>query len=298
MEEKYTYSFIIPHKNCPELLQRCVDSIPVREDVQIIIVDDNSDADKKPSSKRENVEVVLLDSKQAKGAGRARNVGLEHAQGKWLLFADSDDYYVASLLDALDSYKDDDIDVLYFGYQHVLVNDRIEIPKYNDILLKYKDDNSYIEKVKYALHAPWNKMIRKSFVANYYIRFEEVPNGNDIFFTLQVGMFTKKIAVETTPLYNYIFQQNSIVNKKKKNNEEMLCKLIHRSQVIEFRKYIGINLGKNSNIVYYLMQILKNQGASTFFNFVRVYLCNYNKISKESKNYIRYFVNHGAVSVC
>ena len=38
------YSIIIPHKNIPQLLQRCLDSIPVRDDVQVIVVDDNSDS--------------------------------------------------------------------------------------------------------------------------------------------------------------------------------------------------------------------------------------------------------------
>ena len=40
------YSIVIPHKNTPDLLQYCLDSIPVRDDVQVIVVDDNSDADK------------------------------------------------------------------------------------------------------------------------------------------------------------------------------------------------------------------------------------------------------------
>ena len=39
------YSVIIPHKNIPKLLQRCLDSIPVRDDLQVIVVDDNSDLD-------------------------------------------------------------------------------------------------------------------------------------------------------------------------------------------------------------------------------------------------------------
>ena len=43
MNKMYKYSFIIPHKNCPELLWRCIQSIPERADVQIIVVDDNSD---------------------------------------------------------------------------------------------------------------------------------------------------------------------------------------------------------------------------------------------------------------
>ena len=40
------YSVIIPHKNTPELLQRCLASIPKRVDIQVIVVDDNSDLDK------------------------------------------------------------------------------------------------------------------------------------------------------------------------------------------------------------------------------------------------------------
>lgn len=87
-----SFSFIIPHKNCPDLLQRCVDSIPDRDDVQIIVVDDNSDDEKKPAIYRRDVEIVLLDAEHSKGAGRARNEGLKHAKGKWLLFADADDY--------------------------------------------------------------------------------------------------------------------------------------------------------------------------------------------------------------
>ena len=42
----FRYSIIIPHKNIPELLIRCLNSIPDREDIQIIVIDDNStDAD-------------------------------------------------------------------------------------------------------------------------------------------------------------------------------------------------------------------------------------------------------------
>ena len=40
----YNYTVIIPHKNCPDLLQRALDSIPEKDDIQVIIVDDNSDA--------------------------------------------------------------------------------------------------------------------------------------------------------------------------------------------------------------------------------------------------------------
>ena len=37
------FSFVIPHKNTPELLQKCLNSIPDRDNIQVIVVDDNSD---------------------------------------------------------------------------------------------------------------------------------------------------------------------------------------------------------------------------------------------------------------
>ena len=40
------YSIVIPHKNAQDLLKYCLDSIPIRDDIQVIVVDDNSDADK------------------------------------------------------------------------------------------------------------------------------------------------------------------------------------------------------------------------------------------------------------
>lgn len=40
------FSIIIPHYDIPDLLMRCLESIPVSEDIQVIVVDDNSaDAD-------------------------------------------------------------------------------------------------------------------------------------------------------------------------------------------------------------------------------------------------------------
>ena len=84
------YSIIIPHKNTPDLLQYGLDSIPVRDDVQVIVVDDNSDADKVdfehfPRWKGENYEFYL--TQKSGGTGYAENVGIGYAKGKWVLFA-------------------------------------------------------------------------------------------------------------------------------------------------------------------------------------------------------------------
>ena len=43
MNNTINFSIIIPTKNIPDLLLRCLESIPQRSDIEIIVVDDNSD---------------------------------------------------------------------------------------------------------------------------------------------------------------------------------------------------------------------------------------------------------------
>ena len=205
-----TYSFIIPHKNSPDLLERCIGSIPERDDIEIIVVDDNSDIDKTPQIHRQDVHVVLLDEEHCKGAGRARNVGLSLAKGKWLLFADCDDYYEENFMEKLDKYVNTAYDVVYFNFYNSIegkvdpVNNKIS----NYIKKCYEGDLD-IDYVKYRNNSPWNKMVRMDFVQRYKITFEEVPIANDMFFSFQVGYFAKKWLVTDDYLYHYISYKNS-----------------------------------------------------------------------------------------
>lgn len=206
--KQYTYTFIIPHHNCPTLLNRCLDSIPQREDIQIIVVDDNSDDDKRPSIKRNDVEVIFIDAEQTKGAGRARNYGLKAAKGKWLLFADADDIYDRSLLTKIDAVLNDNIDILYFDYYN---NYEIKTCAEEDSLYhKYVAD--YIlhptvfskNRLKYGVNAAWNKVYNANFVRNSGVLFEEIPAGNDIYFVHTCGALTNRIGCIPDKLYYYI----------------------------------------------------------------------------------------------
>ena len=51
-----------------------------------------------------NTEVLF--TKEGKGAGYARNIGLSHARGKWIIFADADDFFTADCFTILNEYMD------------------------------------------------------------------------------------------------------------------------------------------------------------------------------------------------
>lgn len=255
----YSYSFIIPHKNCPDLLQRCVDSIPERDDVQVIVVDDNSDEEKKPSLKeRKNLQVILLDATLSKGAGRARNVGLKHAEGKWLLFPDSDDYYRSEVLDVLDKYKAKEIDVLYFNfeYRHGITNDILPPLYFNKYYTDYDGCIETVDRLKFHHNVPWTKMVAQDFIQKHNISFEETLNGNDILFSLLVGFCAKHIEVCQNKLYVYNKNENSILTKKK-SKEDILCKITHFVQHNNVYKYIGHPEWRTSSMKLLIHQIIK-----------------------------------------
>lgn len=79
------FSIIIPHKNVPLLLKKLLDSIPLREDTEVIVVDDHSDSsvvdfEHFPGIDRNNTKCIFLD--ESHGAGYARNIGIDNAKGK------------------------------------------------------------------------------------------------------------------------------------------------------------------------------------------------------------------------
>lgn len=238
------YSFIIPHKNCRPLLNRCIDSIPIRDDIQIIVVDDNSSPENKPIIEREDTQIVWLNASESKGAGHARNVGLKHAKGKWLMFADADDSFTENLSSFLDKYSNDDIhDLVIVNACGINKEGNQELMRHSTYVKNYQNKRVYSEKViRYGLWAPWSRMVRRSLVEENNIHFEEVEIGNDIVFGLECSKYARTIEVEPMLLYNYYLPSGvSITNsyrKKFSNIELTINHFIYRTNLYKEVGYI------------------------------------------------------------
>jgi len=187
------------------------------EDIQVIVVDDNSaDADtyldKYPELSRSYLEFIR--TTKGGGAGYARNVGLEYAKGKWILFADADDFFVEDMYDIICSYADSEADVIYFKNKAVLSDD-ISIASYRDrhvnkIIDQYLTDSDEWP-VRFKLPAPWGKMIKGSLVGKHNIRFDEVKYGEDAYCSLLIGYYAKHIQVVDSVLYVVTYRANSSI---------------------------------------------------------------------------------------
>lgn len=200
------YSIIIPHYNSPDLLMRCLGSIPVREDIQVIVIDDcspNSDDYLESYSELKRPYLEYYKTLQGGSAGRARNIGLDHANGKWVICMDADDLFVENMEEILEEAKDRTEDVLYYNYKSVLSEDLTKEGNrkgYNRFFEEYKtnkDEYSF----RYCFDSMWGKIISNKMIQDYHIRCDETRCGNDVAFSFKCGAFAKKIAVIDKPFF-------------------------------------------------------------------------------------------------
>ena len=276
----YTYSFVIPHHNSPQLLERCLHSIPMRDDLEIIVVDDNSSEEYKPVIARPDVKLITIGPDETEGAGKARNVGLKEAQGKWILFADCDDFYKDGFLNVLDKYKDTDLDVLYFNAE-IRHSDTLKLASYslrlNKYIAKYQKDKTALTDIRYC-HAPWNKMVKHELITKFDIQFEAILNGNDIFYSFLVGYFAKKIEVNDQVLYVYTLNTQSITHTRK-TEAAKLCVLQNRYKIKEFYKYID-HKKATLFILSYWKDVLRKKGICPFVDMMFIYLKHRDEIKR------------------
>ena len=206
---KTTFSVIIPHYNSPLLLQRCLDSIPLREDIEVIVVDDNSspekvDFDHFPGATRKHTRIIF--NKDSRGAGHARNLGVKQASGKWLLFADADDFFTPKAWSLFDAHIDAPQDILYFGVTSV-DSDTLQPTERYHLYDKYvqayaADPTAENENwLRYRHDVPWGKMIRHELVINYHILFGETRYCNDTLFSCNCALAAKTVTAISEAAY-------------------------------------------------------------------------------------------------
>ena len=180
---------------------------------------------------------------------------MAEAKGKWLLFADSDDFYNAGFIDILDDYKDDDIEILYYNMNSVDNETLVSLTntKYNRARIVQKIIGNYDgsfekgEEVRYFSYGPWRKMISHDLVLKYNMKYEEISRGNDGFFSLQTAYFVKNFKVDKRVVYCNTRRKGSIVYGKT-TKQKYVDDINRNYHIYRFLKYIGHQDWNRNNI--------------------------------------------------
>lgn len=213
-------SVIVPVYKVAPYLRRCVDSILAQTftDFELILVDDGSPDNcgaicDEYAAKDSRIKVI---HKANRGAGAARNGGLEIAQGEWILFCDSDDCYNGDVLSGF--FRSVDLEchhTLYcFNFYDVWpdgIEKKLKYPKADISLSACSDRISCLSSSlshKTMGYAVWDKLYSKKVIDQYHIRFLErntMSNrddwADDLAFNLQYLLCTDHILVSELPVY-------------------------------------------------------------------------------------------------
>ena len=183
MSNKPLVSVIIPVYNAEKYISRCIDSILSSdyENLEVIIVDDGSfDSSLLIANEYKKKDPrVKIYSQKNKGAGQARNKGLDNASGEYVLFVDADDILCCSAISkSINVILTNPVDIVMFNYQEIDSNysncsleRRISQDDYDLEVWSYSDfwNNYYGNNLVWCV-VPWGKLYKKKLFKS--VRFE------------------------------------------------------------------------------------------------------------------------------
>lgn len=189
-----------------ELLPILLDSIPKLDWIDVIVVDDHSD-----KGVYQKLQVLLdgydncslyVAPEGKKGPGVARNVGIEHSNADWLLFADSDDYFSENAFQSITKYVDSDLDVVYFAPDSINLNTNLRGKRhkqYEKLVVDFLQGG--VPEIMYRYFSPCSKLISSALVEENTIRFDDGVGGEDNNFSLKLAFYSKNITADKNVIY-------------------------------------------------------------------------------------------------
>lgn len=193
------------------------------DNFEVIIVDDcspDNSADIARSFINRDDRFMYIKHPENQGVSAARNTGIEHATGDYILFLDPDDLYEKNLLRVCAAALErNPVDLLVYSFTEDYRNyesGKIEYMKGITLeLLDYDDDmlttNDPVTIHRLAMQMeeitmlgyPWNKCYKTSVIKNNNLRFQKIKHVEDILFNCDMLDFTESLTILNDVLYHY-----------------------------------------------------------------------------------------------
>lgn len=220
--KEYDLSIIIPHYNTPDLLMKLLQTIPQRENIQVIVIDDRTDKDIEQLEECEKYclhrNIVFERNIGKKGAGTCRNAGLDLSTGKWILFADADDYFMPDMYDKVSKYFESAYDIVYYVPTSInldtgMVGGRhLDTERVTKAYIKNPDLYNELQ-LRYTCNSPITKLVRRECIEKNHIRFDETRVANDTMFAIKIAFWGRKITATEDVIYVITRTGNSLTSK-------------------------------------------------------------------------------------
>lgn len=209
------FSIIVPVYRVEQYLHQCIESVLAQtfKDYELILIDDGS-PDNSPQIcdeyEAEHAQIRVFHQKN-RGLSAARNKGMTLAEGKYIMFLDSDDFW--DDIDALDHlYKnlyDSKVDILIMNSKKFYQNtNKYSVEKHHYDIEKNYGMRQLLQRNLYVACA-WDKIIKREFLRGNKLKFVEDQLSEDVEWCAKLLLCDPQVDYINESFYCYR-QQNSL----------------------------------------------------------------------------------------
>lgn len=202
-------SVVVPVYNTSPYLEQCISSIinQTFQDIEIICVDDGSTDNSLDILRRlasQDTRMSVIHREKASGSAAVpRNIGIDHASGKYIIFLDSDDYFDLRMFEKMYNCAEEkkaDL-VMCDNYYVSFIDGKIQECE-GELCLKYIKKNDVFsykdipDRIFQISNSVWNKLILRNTVVKSNLKFQEnTCSLDDVYFVNLLLVFSKRIYI-------------------------------------------------------------------------------------------------------
>lgn len=226
-------SIIIPVYNTSKFLKECIDSLfsqTIAQRIQYVFINDAStDCSlqllQKYKAKHPFLNIVVISNQKNSGLATTRNTGIKHAEGKYLMFVDSDDWIEPNMAETLlNEAITYDADIVTSAF-YINTPTEQQVMLYNESERELDINSAPNDVLHFSL---CNKIILRSLIVdNKLSACDSVNCWEDLSVTSRAIALAKRNVILNTPLYHY-----------RKSGQESLSSANHKAILRDHLKYV------------------------------------------------------------
>lgn len=213
-------SVIIPVYNVEDYLAHCLDSVLAQsvdaDSYEIIIVNDNSPDNSLAIAEQyeQQYPQVKVISQENGGIASARNTGIQHASGEYIILLDSDDYYSADFFSKVYQLMDRGSDLIMLNFNSYYMGENRHELNQRAITSQQIEGKSGVEAIDFILKEeklftwyPWVYIVKRNLILDHDLFFVKNRNYEDLMWTPLVFLYAERVSYYDHPVVEYRLQR-------------------------------------------------------------------------------------------
>lgn len=224
-------SILVPVYNVEKYLSKCLDSLVSQTwpEVEIVLINDGStdgslEIAERYAKEHPNIHIYSYPNS---GISKTRNRALEHAQGEYVMFVDSDDFVEKDMVEKMMKVLEENgLDLVQCGFRMDYRFFTLYRMSAGHHIFTRSEALHTLAKGKYLNNYPWGKLTRKSCFEN--VRFPENIAGFEDTYTIFKSIANaSKIGTIPNRFYHYVQRRGSLTNRMSLQTVELMRKAYH-----------------------------------------------------------------------